>query len=288
LVLIGLHCGTNLTQAEQAEKRLSQHGPKTDQQRRQQIFSDLSPLAIDLALRFNRTLDRYNYEQANHELTSIHERLCLYDLNLCDSTEDLQQAAKRFAEKCRLARLDADSAMQAYAECVAITDQYHIAPPEFKSDDLEPALNRMGCEMWWFRKIKTLRLRTIETISRSIELVSRCRATYASDYTVKLKRQQKKQSRLYLSSTFIANENGESYSLQDLADRSTSNPFIRRSELMVRIKGFEMFAGISGHVGEFYTLATPSRMHACLHQGITNPNYDGTTTKQAHEYLTHL
>lgn len=57
---------------------------------------------------------------------------------------------------------------------------------------------------------------------------------------------------------------------------------------MVRIKGFEMVADILGHAGEFYTLTTPSRMHACLNNGRNNPRFDGTTTLQAHEYLTHL
>ena len=57
---------------------------------------------------------------------------------------------------------------------------------------------------------------------------------------------------------------------------------------MVRIKGFEMVADLLGHAGEFYTLTTPSRMHACLHNGKTNLRYDGTTTLQAHKYLTHL
>ena len=48
-----------------------------------------------------------------------------------------------------------------------------------------------------------------------------------------------------------------------------------------------MVADHLGHVGEFYTLTTPSRMHACLHHGAINPRYDETTVLQAHEYLTH-
>lgn len=48
-----------------------------------------------------------------------------------------------------------------------------------------------------------------------------------------------------------------------------------------------MVADHLGHVGEFYTLTTPSRMHACLHHGAINPRYDETTVLEAHEYLTH-
>ncbi|MDC8444633.1 MAG: replication endonuclease [Nitrosomonas sp.] len=133
-----------------------------------------------------------------------------------------------------------------------------------------------------------MRLRTIESISRNIELVTRYRSTYVSDYAVNIKRKQKEKNREYLESTFICNEVGEQFSVQELSDCSVSNPAIRRAELMVRIKGFEMVADHLGHVGEFYTLTTPSRMHACLHTGATNPRYDGTTPLQAHEYLTHF
>lgn len=57
---------------------------------------------------------------------------------------------------------------------------------------------------------------------------------------------------------------------------------------MVRIKRFEIVADLLGHIGEFYTITTPSRMHACLHNGKANPRFDGTTTLEAHKYLTHL
>jgi hypothetical protein len=176
---------------------------------------------------------------------------------------------------------------EAYQACLKIVEHYRIPPPTVKEDNLAPALNRMGCPRWWFCKIKYYDY-TIESIARNIELVNRCRATYASDYVVSIKRKQKEQNRLYLESTFICNELGESYSLQELADHSVSNPAIRRAELMVRIKGFEIAANMLGHVGEFYTLTTSSRMHACLHHGQPNPRHDGTTPLQAHEHLTHL
>ena len=272
---------TNSPQVVKADNLTSQFGTEDSRQLRQRIYTDLAPFAVDLALRFSRTLERHSYQHATNELNHIHRLLCIDDLNLCADIEELRQAAKRYAEQCRVARQNSQCSNQAYEACAAIVTRYHLSPPKFKSEELEPAINRMCCDKWWFGKIKTLRLRNIESISRSIELVNRCRASYASDYTVKLKRQQKEQNRLYLSSTYITNENGESYSLQDLADRSTANPAIRRSELMVRIKGFEIVAGLSGHVGEFYTLTTPSRMHACLRHGVQNPNFDGTTTNQA-------
>ncbi|TXI35540.1 MAG: replication endonuclease [Nitrosomonas sp.] len=255
---------------------------------RQHIFTELSPIAGDLAARYVKTAERSSFEQANLELQDIYNQLRIEDLNLCGDSEELFEAAKRIAEKCHTARSRAQSPLEAYQACLRIVDHYQVKQPSAKDNDLEPALNRMCCSRWWNRRIQILKLRKIETIARNIELVNRLRGTYASDYTIHAKRKQKERNRLYLASNFVSNQNGEIFSLQNLADRSVSNPAVRRAELMTRISGFEMVANHLGHVGEFYTLTTPSRMHACLHTGHANPRHDGTTTLEAHQYLTHL
>ena len=277
-----------MTQVIRADELTADYGESDSRRIRRHIFSDLSILAGDLALHYVRTADRTSYEQANQVLINIHQELCIEDLNLCADERELDQAALRLAEKCQRASDFSDSPEQAYEACTRIAHRFQIEPPAIKADDPQPALKRMAAKYWWKRKIHILRTRKIETIARNLELVNRLRDVYASDYTIQTHRKKKEKNRHYLTTTFMQNEEGQQFSLQELADRSVSNPTIRRAELMVRMRGFEMVANFLGHVGEFYTLTVPSRMHACLHSGAANPHYDGTTVLQAHEYLTHL
>ncbi len=87
--------------------------------------------------------------------------------------------------------------------------KYHIAPPELENNNLEPAINRLCCHRWWFKKIKTLRAQALDNLAHNIELVHKHRSCYAGDYVVKLKRKQKTQTRKYLESKLIINECGD-------------------------------------------------------------------------------
>ena len=279
---------TNRAQGPQLGKSPDDPGPAPFPDSSARLLGELAPIAVDLAARYARTADLAGYDQALQELENIHSRLVIHDLNLTADTSELRQSAQAIAKLCRIERGRATSLALIHQTCQAICQRYGVTPPPVDAGQWEPSLNRMCCPTWWLRKIKGLKFRTLEEIARNIELVNRCRSAYASEHLVHLKRQQRQSTRQYLASTFISNELGQSFSLQDLADRSVSNPAVRRAELMVRIRGFEVVADLVGHVGEFYTLTTPSRMHACRHDGQPNPRYDGTTPRQAQAYLTHL
>ncbi|MFT6094358.1 MAG: hypothetical protein ACJA2Q_002262 [Pseudohongiellaceae bacterium] len=85
------------------------------------------------------------------------------------------------------------------------------------------------------------------------------------------------------------NQFGQEFTLQDLIDSSVSNPEIRRAELMVKLRGFDTVAQNRGLAAEFYTITCPSRFHPVHSKsGKPNENYDGSSAKEANNYLQRL
>jgi len=94
-----------------------------------------------------------------------------------------------------------------------------------------------------------------------------------------------------MASLQAENEEGQTYTLAELAELSTSNPINRRHELMTRIRGFEEFAQQSNDEWQavLFTLTCPSQYHAVLAKsGDSNPKFNQTTPEQANTYLNTL
>lgn len=247
--------------------------------------------------RYARLYRKGGVRAANLYALGLKDELPATAYSLASDDDALVLFADRWAARCR-AEAAGEAPEDAYllnAERLARAD---LAPPPIDPDKgrtLAGAVARMACPRWWRRQIRKQHGRTVEQLARGLGLVNKKAGIYSSDETVYRRRGQKRRNRAMLESLVAFNrEAGQDeraeYTLQELADLSVSNPEIRRGELMTRLAGFERVADDLGHVGEFVTLTCPSRMHrsTVVRKGayvVENPKYDGTTPRQAQQYL---
>lgn len=155
------------------------------------------------------------------------------------------------------------------------------------------AVKRMTCPLWWRKGLRKAQARALEGEAVTLGYVHRRGEIYASDATVERRGQQRRRNAATLEGMTAQNvDTGEEFKLSELAARSVANPAIRRGELMTRIAGFEGIAQGVGDAAEFVTVTCPSRFHAKkIGAGgapMNNHKYDGSTPRDAQQYLTRL
>lgn len=157
-----------------------------------------------------------------------------------------------------------------------------VAPDAIKFGDaekLEPAVRRMVSRTWWTRRARRKLDRDIETAAIIAGRVRRGVSPYVSARNLQRGEEADERNRQTLLQMEAVNELGETFSVADLAEKSTANPHIRQCELMVRLKGCETLADRLGWVGLFVTWTCPSRFHRFqTREGgavYPNPKWDG-------------
>ncbi|MDL4862273.1 replication endonuclease [Halomonas elongata] len=147
-------------------------------------------------------------------------------------------------------------------------------------------LAKLTCSQWWRRKLRRTAGRRLEQVQREAHRVHKRAGIYCSDMTVERRRSQKVRNRALLETLEAINQDGQVYTLAELAELGLANPDHRRAELMLRIRDTEAEARRLGHTGMFYTITAPSRFHPVLSRNARrNRKYDGSTPREAQQYL---
>lgn len=230
--------------------------------------------------------DPLRLRDANIFLREITESLRgVHVVQLDASDDEVRAAADKQAARClRMAHRAGSNGRREVADYVR---RCGVEPPDKDMPD-GPALARMQCPLWWRRKLRRLLAVRVEGAAIRLGLVNRRWDCYVSDESLRRVQAQKCRNAQMMEATRLENENGQIYTIAELAAKSPANAEIRRAELMVRITGFERIARDMGHVGFFVTVTCPSKMHkfkTVNNQVVENQKYDGTTPRQAQDYL---
>lgn len=251
---------------------------------------------------FYSMLKRKNKFEANQSVLNFHNRAVRKDLWLSMDDSRLRDWCEGKAKLCRrLVGSLAKTPLHKQKVICEMLNEYGIEYPLKKQPEVladfcpfESANLRLADALWWRRQVRILCNRELEGYAREMGVVNAKNQIYCSDHTVEKRTAQKKRNRSLLSELEATNEFDESFTLDELADLSISNPYIKRSELMVRMRGFEEYAERMDYAAEFYTITCPSRFHTYrsirnkhghVVKVVENENYDGSSVREAHDYL---
>lgn len=261
--------------------------PRWDVERLGVIRSQLRGLPSRFRRRVEAlALDKYECagsSAAGMYLYDVAEELGSGAMELAASDSEIVEYAIELAAQCQ--GFIADST-QGLPFCLRLAARVGVEAPDVEEKGVAGTVARLCDSLWWRRALRRFVARKVETHAISLGFVHSRAGKYASDEALARRLQQKERNAKLLASVTATNQRGESFTLAELADKTVSNPKIRRAELMTRINGFEAIAKESGHVGEFLTLTCPSKYHARHSKsGRVNPAYQGATPRQAHAYL---
>jgi hypothetical protein len=234
------------------------------------------PLAQKYLARYER--DHVNANRQLLELNELIDSLSLDNQPLRDHFDEdkLLQIAHQKADIVK--RLTAGKNDEAAAK--TITDYCRNMGLIIRTKHTSKGLRLRAIDPdWWRRQLRKLTARSLEEIAIKSGLVHRGAGIYCSDFALASYRAMKARNRSLLEQIIMSNENGDEFSLQELSDRTTANPAVRRAELMTRIRGFEEYAKSIRFAAVFITITAPSHYHARSYR------FSGATPRDTQRYL---
>lgn len=262
---------------------------------------------VELSQRYHQIAAAQSIPDANQFLLKMDERLRLLNTGLyCHSTDDdicSYANAKSMALQKDIYRVfrafkyeQAVDFIVSLVRKVGIDYPYDFDKYGYDKTRLISAMARVIDPQWWRRKLRVIQKRQIEAVIREFGQVNKSKNIYVSDFNFNRRKAQKAANRKLLEGLEAVNQEGQSYTLQELSDLSPSNPIIRRNEMMARISGFEQYANNNHYAVDpflgpirweamFYTVTCPSKYHAFGAEGKSNPKFGGFTPLEGSQYL---
>lgn len=221
----------------------------SDKRWRAPIFRRLPErIAENAAYNYKETYIFEGRHDANLHLLETFGKSTKHSIPLNATDDDLQALSKRIVQEIKdfsnflLNRIDKIASLLHYAQ------KYDVNLSSLDNPAITPKglFTRLTDENWWLRRLRKAHTRKLEQHARDIGLVHQRKGAYVSDETLQRRREQKKRNQRILEGLLAINEVNESLTLSELAEHSLANPRVRRSELMVRIFGFEYIANELG------------------------------------------
>jgi len=262
----------------------------------------------DLGRGYIEVAERAGYVHANRQLHD-HSPLIRDDLYLAADDDAIRAFCDSRVRECKgvlgdtmlcgvdfLGISQRESFVAGLRMCSEVLDRYQLdwpapsSPIGGPSYDLGPLANRLTCAKWWRRLVRVAQGRAVGQLARVRQKVAKYRQAYVDDWNVERCRAAAIRNHETLSQTIATNQEGQEYTLAELAAVGVSNLKNRRNELMARIRGFEEVATSLGHEGEFWTFTTASRWHRMrwiskARKAVPVAGWNESTPREANQHL---
>jgi len=261
---------------------------------RYQLLAKLSTLRPVVAKEANRLAHYLDEASAYAWLKSVVQRLQYCDTLITDLSGDTLAAwawQKSHGFEVELVKIGTRS----NAEAVKAYIELHLrqADVDFHNwqdnDKVAGLAARMITAKWWVRQARRQWIK-VEQVLRECGQVHKYASPYVSHWSLKKEQQKQANQMAFLEGWEAINDQGQAYSLAQLAELGVASPDKRFAELMVRSRGLEEVAQEQDHDAWFITLTCPSKYHP-ISQGRRNHKYrlaKSPTVQEAHAYLNHV
>ncbi len=223
-------------------------------------------------------VERDGWAVANDELRRAVESLQFAEISLDFDDDQIRRLAAGKAAQCEKMITARDGDLSKVEAMLAV---YGLELPK---------PGRESCPKWWRGQLRKICRRGCEALLRDLGYTHKRAGAYVSEYTLRQWIGQQRRNQSILEGLEAVNDDGEAFTLAELAAVNVSNPEIRRGELMTRMRGFEEWAeqDAGQWVPMFYTITTPSKYHARGTDGKRNRKYAGFTPREGADYLQSL